>query len=421
MTLLLLVPIASFAYDLAPIAFPNRPTAEDLVGCPLTTVELGFTGDAMVHDGELAAARRSDGTYAMPELFDGVSPFTREPDAMFANLETNVAGADLGGYSGYPAFNSPPAILDELKRAGVDVLQTANNHCLDRGILGGMRTLDRLDEYGFIHAGTARTVEERLRPVVLDLPGGLRVGYISYTFDTEVGRLPIADWFRVNYLNGAPFADDVARLRDAGADLVVVGLHWGVEYRDRPEAEQVAMARYLTETLGVDIVWGTHPHVVQPGEVREADAGYGRKKDALILYSLGNMVSNQRDYKRDGGAIVRVTVLRCADRDQTWLGDVRVTPTWVDTQLDDGTRRFRSRATPETSALCGPDGAARGDCAHMWAHRRHIASLFSDALITNSLGPPAWAVAAVAGVLSNPSDQRPKPYFTYYAPLGWPD
>lgn len=399
---------------LAPVVFEHGPTVADQRSCTLITSELGFTGDAMVHEPQRDWSRRPDGTWAMPGLFDAITPWTATPDAMFANLETPIAGEDLG-YTGYPAFNASPAIVDALKVAGVDVLQTANNHALDRGLLGLERTLEAVRSRGFLHSGTWTSVEERERPLVFQLPTGLRVGYIAYTYAAEVGIVPRKDWVHLGFIANDHFAHDVYQLRRAGADLVVVGVHWGWEYEPQPRIEEVTLARHLTEDLGVDVVYGTHPHVLQPAEVRVADAS-GRPRDALVMYSLANLVSFQRSPACDFGVVATVTVQQCLADRRTWITGFRVMPFWIDVNDDSGALAFRARPAPATPALCGPDGYHRGDCDDLMRARKRTERNFPG-LVDDRVGKlpdgSVWRVSA----LPDPSDPRPRPYFTWYAPL----
>ncbi len=397
---------------LAPVAFDHHPTFADQQACTLITSELGFSGDAMVHEAQRDWSHRPDGTWSMPGLFDAIAPWTSTPDLMFANLETPVAGQDLG-YTGFPHFNASPAIIDALKVAGVDVVQTANNHALDRELVGLVRTLDAVDSRGLSHSGTWATVEDREKPLLITLPTGLRVGFIAYTFAAEVNILPRGDWSHLAFIANDHFAHDVYALRHAGADLVVVGVHWGWEYEQWPHEDQVTLGRYLTEDLGVDVVFGTHPHVLEPAEVRVADAE-DRPRDALIMYSLGNMVSFQRNKATDYGVVATVTVQQCLADRRTWLTGFRVMPFWIDVTNDAGAIVFRARPAPATPALCGPDGYRRGDCDDLMRVRRRTEATFPG-LVDERVGKPPDPLRVSA--LPDASDPRPRPYFTWYAPL----
>jgi poly-gamma-glutamate capsule biosynthesis protein CapA/YwtB (metallophosphatase superfamily) len=373
--------------------FPSAPEP----GIAYEVVELGFTGDTMVHGQQVKAARQPDGSYAMDGLFDAVAPWMREVDVMAANLETTISGEDMEGYTGYPRFNSPPAILDELKEAGVDLLMTTNNHCLDRGEQGLLRTLDAVEAHGFAHMGTFRTQPERLtRPfAMVTAPSGLKIAYLGYTYGTE-GMLQPSWWWRVSFVPHDLFGWEIGAARAAGADLVVVGVHWGREYKHAPDPAEVALAHRIVE-LGADVVWGTHPHVLQPAEVVTVEGDRG-PRDALILYSLGNFVSNQRDPNRDGGVIVRLSVLHDPATREARLADVRFTPVWVDDR--DARGRSRFRVLPALAAPpCDDPDVGSADCDRLEGFRAHASEIFPADRVVDDLGPPLWTLQTRIGVL----------------------
>jgi poly-gamma-glutamate synthesis protein (capsule biosynthesis protein) len=400
-----------------PLLFPNAPPP-GYASCPLTAVEVVLAGDAMMHGMQLSAARRPDGTYSLDGVFDEVAPIVRAADLSIVNLETTTAGEDLL-YSGYPLFNSPVALLDSLAEAGFDVLQTANNHCLDRGEIGVRRTLAALDERALGHSGTYGRREDRQRPWTwTTLDGGLDVAFIGYTFSTNGEPIPKGKPWMVNRLDLGQMDRDVANARSAGADLVIVGIHWGVEYRDQPEAYMVWLGDRMVEA-GADIVMGTHPHVVQPAVVRPATNAYGEPRDALVLYSLGNFVSNQRAFRRDGALLARVEVLHCEAMGRTWLSDVRFTPTWVDDRSSDGRRSFR--VVPAVGdGLCTDLDMDVRDCERQKRHVAHLGTLYDPVQFDWTAGSPSAKAAVLASSGFDPTGWRLDAPFSYFA-AAWTD
>lgn len=335
---------ASGATAAEPADFPLAPPPDWDV-CPLSTVEIALVGDVMMHRPQIDAARTPEGTYDLSGVFEGVAPWLRGADLAIANLETVLGGEAMRGYTGYPMFNSPDTLLDALVDAGVDVLQTANNHSLDRGVEGLQRTLRQIEGRGLARTGTWATPEERERPWARLRAGGLEVAVLASTYGTNGLRLPEGDGWMLSRLQDDTLLRDVEAAARSGADLVVVGVHWGREYVHAPDPWMRELARALVDA-GADVVVGTHPHVLQPAEVlRTADA-LGRPRDALVLYSLGNFVSNQRTPGRDGSVVARVEVRHCARTGDAWLAGVRYTPFWVDDALADGTRAYRVVPTP---------------------------------------------------------------------------
>lgn len=377
---------------------PHAPDP-DVVPCGLSQVELAMVGDTMMHGMQLRAAHQGEGSYSLDGVFDPIEPWLAGADLAIANLETVIGGPDLG-FTGYPRFNSPDALLDALQDAGVDVLQTANNHCLDRGGVGLQRTLDAVDARGLARAGTWRTPAERARPYALvELDRGLVVAFLGYTFSTN--GLPRPEPWQVGMLRDGFLEVDVARARTE-ADLVVVGIHWGKEYRHQPEPEARALARRLVDA-GADVVMGSHPHVLQPMEILQATDAAGRTRDAVVLYSLGNFVSNQRRRGRSGAAVARVEALWCPSWGRAWVSDVRFTPLWVDDRDRLGRLAYRVLPTPPAGVEeCTDPHLSRRDCKQILWHRDHVADILGperldwDAAVPTErvLGFDPWGTVA---------------------------
>ena len=262
--------------------------------------ELLFAGDAMMHQAQIDAARTRDGEYDFSECFEAIRPYVSTADYAVVNLETPVSPSQR--YSGYPCFNAPPAYIDALAEAGFDLFLTANNHTLDRSDRGLRATLDCLDGRGLDHIGTYRTATARdsVHPFVRTL-GGIKVGFLNYTYGTN--GIMARDGAAVDYIDRTLMRGDVGALRRAGAEVIAACVHWGEEYRLLPVASQRSLASFLTDSLGVEMVIGAHPHVVQPMEL-SADSS------RLTVYSLGNLISNMRTRDTRGGTLVRVRLVR---------------------------------------------------------------------------------------------------------------
>lgn len=260
-----------------------------------------FAGDAMMHQMQLDVAKQSDGSYSFEGYFDNVAPLIREADYAVVNLETPVS---LGRYSGFPMFNAPDSYVDELKEAGFDMMLTANNHTLDRHDRGLVRTVDFLDARGLDHIGTYRNAMQRdsVMPFVKDI-NGFKIGFLNYTYGTN--GIDIQGDVVVDYIDRDRISRDISLARDGGAELVCVAVHWGDEYKLLPNSHQKALAGFLFDH-GADMVIGGHPHVIQPMEMREDADG----KRTLLIYSLGNFISNMKTRDTRGGAIARVHLER---------------------------------------------------------------------------------------------------------------
>ena len=312
---------------------------------PPARVTLLFAGDMMAHSPQLAAARRKKG-YDFGPSFAAVAPLIRSADLAAANLETTLGGGK-GGYTGYPCFSTPDEYADAVKGAGIDVLTTANNHCMDRRFPGLKRTVEQLTQKGFSTCGTYAASADRESVLIREV-NGLKIAFLSWTYGTN--GIPVAEdkkW-SVALLN--PFnavSEDMARARALSPDFIVALPHIGTEYALTPPRHVTAFVEKLL-AQGANAVIASHPHVVQPFELRvpvSAD-----RPPALIAWSMGNFISNQRQAPRDMGVMARLTLERSGD--VTRIVSADVVPTWVQTRTSKGARV--SRVLPLTQALRSP-------------------------------------------------------------------
>lgn len=261
-----------------------------------------FAGDAMQHKAQLDAAYSGDGRYCYTECFEPVRSIISDADFAVVNLETPLGGPP---YRGYPCFSAPDSFAEALVEAGFDLLLTANNHTLDARDRGLKRTVSVLDSIAIPHIGTYRNAESRSQeiPLVINIKG-FKVGFLNYTYGTN--GISIQGDVIVDYIDRQVMADDIAATRKAGAEILCVAVHWGDEYKLLPNSSQKELAKWLCDK-GVDIIFGGHPHVIQPMELLDNPAT-GRK--TALFYSLGNFISNMKTRDTRGGAISRVTLRR---------------------------------------------------------------------------------------------------------------
>lgn len=282
------------------------------------------TGDLITHSAVGREGRRNaagtDATYDFAPLFERVAPAIEAADLALCHLESPLSFD--GSFGAFPYFNGPAELAFAIADAGFDGCSTASNHVYDQQEAGLVATLDVLDAAGLGHAGTARSPEEALEPQLYDA-NGIVVAHLSYTYWINGFALPPADSWRVGLIDPVRIDGDARRARAAGAELVIVSMHWGTEYVRHPTNEQIRWAEQLSESGVVDVIVGHHAHVVQPV------TWIG---DTLVFYGLGNFLSNQEPecctvYSQDG-VVVELLV---EDR----AGGPRVvgfefTPTWVD-------------------------------------------------------------------------------------------
>lgn len=295
------------------------------------SVSLLFIGDIMGHDSQIASALDpATGKYSYDGVFDQVGGIIKEADFAIANLEVTLAGPP---FKGYPQFSSPDALAVSCQENGIDVLVTANNHSCDRGKGGILRTLNTLDSLKIKHTGTFRNQNERSSENLLVLEkNNIKIGILNYTYGTN--GLPAPSPTVVNLINRTQILKDIESSKSENLDKLIVVLHWGKEYQPLPSKKQIDLGDFLFES-GVDIVIGSHPHVLQPMEYHEKN---DQQKERFIAYSLGNFVSNQRTSPRDGGAMVQLTISK--ENNETSITNQGYYLTWVN-KPKTGSNRFQ--------------------------------------------------------------------------------
>ncbi|PKM82937.1 MAG: poly-gamma-glutamate biosynthesis protein [Firmicutes bacterium HGW-Firmicutes-14] len=302
----------------------------------IETVEIALVGDIMVHKDMLVSAYDSKtGGYSFAGFFSEAEPYLSSADLTIGNLETTVAGPEKG-FTGYPQFNTPSELLTALRSAGFDVLTTANNHSLDRREYGVLKTIENLESAGLEHTGTFSSAEERGRYLIIER-NGIKTGILAYTYGTNGIPVPQGKDYLVNLLDMERIKEDIIKIRNMGADIVLVYPHFGIEYRRNPGEQEKKLVEELF-AAGADIVAGSHPHVLQPMERRDREAG---KSGFFAAYSLGNFISGQRGRFKDSGVIVSLKFEKNFKTNEIKLIESGYIPTWVHKYWDGGRRRFR--------------------------------------------------------------------------------
>lgn len=277
-----------------------RNTSDSLFNADSTSVAritLLFAGDLMQHQAQINAARTLSG-YDYSDCFRYVKEEISRADIAIGNLEVTLGGKP---YRGYPAFSAPDEYLSALCEAGFDVMITANNHCLDRGKKGLERTILMLDSLSMPHAGTYTDTEmrEERYPLLLE-KNGFRIALLNYTYGTN--GIPVTSPNIVNYIDREVMARDIDTAKSMNPDVIIACMHWGDEYQSLPSKEQNTLADWLLQQ-GVNHIIGSHPHVVQPMELR-TDSIAGNRH--AVVYSLGNFISNMSVRRTDGGLLFKL-------------------------------------------------------------------------------------------------------------------
>ncbi len=307
---------------------------------PPSKLTIAAIGDVMMHEPQMKSGKTKNG-YDFRKFFKNVQPYLSSPDLTVANLETTLAGTSKP-YSGFPRFNSPDQILDALKYAGVDVITTANNHSNDTGEKGIIRTFTTIKKKGFMMTGTAPTPEQR-KGIVIE-KNGIKLGFLSYTEHTN--GLPVAKGkpYLVNLINPAKITKDIKELKQQGAEYVLVSLHWGTEYQRTPNPFQKKTATQVLQA-GADVILGHHPHVQQ--QIEKVNIN-GQEK--LIIYSMGNFISNQSDPYTDQGVIVYLDIMKDAKTKKIKLTKTSFLPTVVNKYKKSGKSEYQVVPLPTKKA-----------------------------------------------------------------------
>lgn len=258
-------------------------------------ITLLFAGDLMQHQEQIDAARMANGRYDYSDCFRYVKAEISKADVAIANLEVTFGGKP---YKGYPTFSAPDEYLQAIKDAGFDVLLTANNHCLDTGKEGLERTILMLDSLKLSHTGTYvnKTTQDENNPLLVK-KNGFCIALLNYTYGTN--GINVRTPNVVNYINKEVMSSDIVKSRSYRPDAIIVCIHWGAEYQSSPSKEQKDLADWLL-AQGVSHVIGSHPHVLQPMELRKQQKFLDEN---VVVYSLGNFISNMSVRKTDGGAM----------------------------------------------------------------------------------------------------------------------
>ncbi|MFJ7996289.1 CapA family protein [Streptomyces sp. NPDC096310] len=364
----------------AACAGPAQPPAPHGAPAHGPAPQRGFTlvasGDILPHDSVITwgnEAADGDG-YDFRPMLAGVKPVVSGADLAICHMET-VYGEEEGPFSGYPAFVSPPQLAAGLRATGYDSCSTASNHTLDDGADGVRRTLDAFDKAGLKHTGSARSAAEAGRPALVTA-GGARVAQLAYTYGTNDQPLPDGQPWAVNLVDERRIVADARAARKAGADVVVVSLHWGTEWQTEPDDDQLDLGRRLTASRtggrpDIDLILGTHAHVPQ---------AYEKVNGTWIIYGMGDQIAGtmanddgDQDGRGNQGSIGRFTFAPPAAPGQRWrVAKAEFVPQLMDLTsgrvvslpraLRDGPDRddYQEAGSSITSAVLGRGAAADG-------------------------------------------------------------
>lgn len=316
----------------------------------VTEIQIAAVGDIMTKPSLIRNAVCADGSYSFENLFAHVTPFLEKADLTIGNLETNFANMGRkyrSRNSRGPMFTCPDELAPVLKKAGFDVLVTANNHCMDYGSRGLLRTLQVLDSHKIAHTGTFSSLKQS-REFLIQEVKGINIGILSYTIGTNSNPLPAKKQWLVNRMHITKIIRDLKAIRKK-ADLVIVYAHFGSEYHYSPNTRQKKLVNLFFKH-GANIILGSHPHVLQPIEIRN--------KNQFVIYSLGNFVCSKlkNNPYTQSSIILEMTIIK-DDMGITTIKDIDCISTCVNRSATSG----KTEVVPIQDALNGsvPDLTAK--------------------------------------------------------------
>lgn len=282
---------------------------------PVGSLRIVAGGDFMQHLPQVERARCGDGTYDYTASMQYVAPMFRDADIAILNLETTLSVQ--GPYTGYPCFCSPVEVADVMVDMGIDLVALANNHCCDRLARGIRSTTEALDRRQLRRIGAYRSAWDHQQNMVQYFSrNGIDVAFVNFTYGTN--GIPVPQGCVVDMLDAESMLPVLLSIDRQRVDCVVAIVHWGNEYERRQNRQQEQVEAVLRE-YGVDVIIGSHPHVVQPYKVDSVEG--------VTLYSLGNFVSNQHRRYCDGGLVATIDITRLSSGELRYSASVE--PVWV--------------------------------------------------------------------------------------------
>ncbi len=329
-----------------PVKNNSSSTQQEPEKIPETEASVLSIGDIMCHSTQLEGAKTNDG-YDFSDFFKETSSYFKKYDLTVANLELTFGGTESGKFRGYPTFNTPDQLADAIKLSGINMLMTSNNHSNDTSMFGLKRTASILKEKQIEFTGTRETADEPT--FIVKEINNIKIGIANFTYET-----PGDDPTR-KYLNGGAINKDanalintfsyqrietfyseaqsiIEDMKTQGAEFITFYMHWGEEYQLTANTWQKSIAQRLSN-MGVNMIIGGHPHVVQPMDYITSEDG---ETETVCIYSLGNAVSNQRrelisnsrkGHTEDG--VMFSYRLKKSSNGEVTLTDVDIIPTWV--------------------------------------------------------------------------------------------
>lgn len=294
----------------------KKPVKEDIRDVSFLAV-----GDNLIHGAIFHYNQQADGSYEFRHIYEPTNKYTRKADIAYINQETICGGTELG-LSHYPSFNGPYEILDAVADAGFDWIAASSNHTMDAGIQGILNQLNYLNKnYPDIKVTGSHVSKEKSEEVQVIERNGVRFGILGYTYGLNGYTIPEGKEYMIDLIDKDKIKKDVEKLKKE-SDVQLVSMHWGDEYSFKTNEMQEDLAQFLSD-LGVDVIVGEHPHVIQPMDFVKGKDG----NETLVIYSLGNFLSAQDDHDSMLGGMARWHILYDMNTKEVSFKDVEFWPT----------------------------------------------------------------------------------------------
>lgn len=289
----------------------------------ITSATIAGVGDMLISDSVISDAKQKDGSYDFKPMFELAKPYISQADIAIGNQETILGGPELG-FSGYPRFNSPYEVGDALLDTGFDILSIANNHTLDAGEKGVLNAINYYNSLDLFYTGAFQSEEDAASIRTIE-KNGIVFSFLACSYGTNGLPVPAGKDYLINLIDVDKINEDIKAAKKL-SDVVVLSLHFGNEYELLPNETQKLLVNEFA-TTGADIIFGHHPHVLQPLEWIEREDG----TRAFVAYSLGNFLSGQVGIEREIGGIVQLEVEKTiiADKVSIELKDPRFLATFA--------------------------------------------------------------------------------------------
>ncbi|MGA2298068.1 MAG: CapA family protein [FCB group bacterium] len=316
--------------------FPSLKTAGTQQKDSLSRIKIIAAGDLIIHGKQIENAwEPEEQSYQFNTCFYKIKDLIESADIALVNFEACMGGEP---YRGFPDFSSPDTLAYAVKYAGFDVAFLANNHAADKGAKGIRGNIENLSKNGIITTGTfLDSADRQKRNLVLISKNNIKIAFLNYSYGTNGKSVPKP--YIINRIDTTQMLADLQIVLNSKPDIIIVFVHWGEEYKRYPSKFQQRIADFCFRN-GVDIILGSHPHVLQPLEIRDVEY-QGKHKKCMVAYSLGNFISNQRRRYRDGATLLEFDVTKDNKTNTAKFDNIRFIPTWVYMKVEKG-RRFYS-------------------------------------------------------------------------------